>query len=98
VAEGEKSLDQLIKLAMSVYYNQDLTSRRKKDKRHHDLSKGALPNWDLHPELATVVVKRGTSAENAQEGDSLGENPAPNWDPALSVKVATGGQSAPISR
>jgi hypothetical protein len=37
VAEGEKSLDQLIQLAMSVYYNWDLTKRREKDKRHHDL-------------------------------------------------------------
>jgi hypothetical protein len=36
VAEGEKSLDQLIQLAISVYYNQDLTTRRKKDKGHHD--------------------------------------------------------------
>jgi hypothetical protein len=32
MAEGEKSLDQLIQLAMSVYY-----TRREKDKRHHDV-------------------------------------------------------------
>jgi hypothetical protein len=37
VAEGEKSLNQLIQLAMSVYYNQDITNRREKDKRHHGL-------------------------------------------------------------
>jgi hypothetical protein len=38
VAEGEKSLDQLIiQLAMSVYYNWDITNREK-DKRHHGLS------------------------------------------------------------
>jgi hypothetical protein len=37
VAEGEKSLDQLIQLAMSVYYNWNLPKRREKDKRHHDL-------------------------------------------------------------
>jgi hypothetical protein len=37
VAEGEKSLDQLIQLAMSIYYNWDLTKRRKKDEQHHDL-------------------------------------------------------------
>jgi hypothetical protein len=37
VAEGEKSLDQLIQLAMSVYYNWELTNRREKGKRHHDL-------------------------------------------------------------
>jgi hypothetical protein len=36
VAEGEKSLDQLMQLAMSVYYNQDLTKKRE-DKKHHDL-------------------------------------------------------------
>jgi hypothetical protein len=37
VAEGEKSLDQLMQLAMSVYYNQDITKKREKYKRHHDL-------------------------------------------------------------
>jgi hypothetical protein len=37
VAEGEKSLGQLIQIAMSVYYNQNLTNRREKDKRYHDL-------------------------------------------------------------
>jgi hypothetical protein len=37
VADKEKSLDQLMQLAMSVYYNQDVTKRREKDKRHHDL-------------------------------------------------------------
>jgi hypothetical protein len=35
VAEGEKSLDQLIQLAMSVYYNWDITKERKR--QHHDL-------------------------------------------------------------
>jgi hypothetical protein len=29
------------------------------------LSEGAPPNWGLYPELATVVDRRGTSAENA---------------------------------
>jgi hypothetical protein len=33
VAEEEKSLDQLIQLAMSVYYKQDITKRREKDKK-----------------------------------------------------------------
>jgi hypothetical protein len=28
-------------------------------------SEKAPPNWDLHPELATMVDKRGISAENA---------------------------------
>jgi G:T-mismatch repair DNA endonuclease (very short patch repair protein) len=36
VAKGEKSLSQLMQLAMSVYYNWDLT-KKKKDKKHHDL-------------------------------------------------------------
>jgi hypothetical protein len=34
---GKKSLDQLIQLAMSIYYNRNITNRREKDKRHHDL-------------------------------------------------------------
>jgi hypothetical protein len=37
VAEEEKSLDQLMQLAVFVYYNRDLTKRREKYKRHHDL-------------------------------------------------------------
>jgi hypothetical protein len=37
VAEGEKSLDQLIQLARSVYYNRDITKIKEKDKKHHDL-------------------------------------------------------------
>jgi hypothetical protein len=35
--KGEKSLDQLMQLDMSVYYNQDLTKKREEDKEHHDL-------------------------------------------------------------
>jgi hypothetical protein len=62
------------------------------------LSERAPPDWGQHTELATMVNRRGTSAENAQKGDSLGDSPAPNRDPALSAKVTTGGLSAPVSR
>jgi hypothetical protein len=37
MAEGEKPLDQLMQLTVSVYYNWDLTKKREKDKNHHDL-------------------------------------------------------------
>jgi hypothetical protein len=33
VAEGEKPLDQLMQLAMSVYYNWDVTKQKEKDKK-----------------------------------------------------------------
>jgi hypothetical protein len=49
---------------MSVYYNWDITKRREKDKEHHDLILPP-PDWGLHPELATMVDRRGISAENA---------------------------------
>jgi hypothetical protein len=62
------------------------------------LSQRALSNWGLHPKLATMVDRRGTSAENAQKGVSPGDSPTPNRDPALSAKVTTGGLTAPISR
>jgi hypothetical protein len=83
---------------MSVYYNQDLTKRREKDKRHHDLiaalregPTGLGPaSWTWY----TMVDRRGTSAENVQKGDSPGLSPTPNQDPALSAKVTTGGLSA----
>jgi hypothetical protein len=45
-----------------------------------------------------MVDRMGTSAENAQKGDSLGDSPNPHWDPDLSAKVTTGGLSAPVSR
>jgi hypothetical protein len=38
VAEGEKSLDQLMQLSMSMYYNQDITKKKEKGKKHHDLN------------------------------------------------------------
>jgi hypothetical protein len=34
VAEGEKSLDQLMQLTMSAYYNLDITKKREKDKKN----------------------------------------------------------------
>jgi hypothetical protein len=37
VGEGEKSLDQLMQLAMSAYCNWDLTKKIDKDKKHQDL-------------------------------------------------------------
>jgi hypothetical protein len=72
---------------MSIYYNWELTNRREKDKSQHDLI-----------ELATMMDRRGSSAENAQKGDSLGVSPTSHWDPPLSARVTTGGLSAPISR
>jgi hypothetical protein len=63
MAEGEKSLDQLIQPAMSVYYNQDITNRE----HIRDIMTSLLPppDWGLYPELATMVDRRGTSAEDA---------------------------------
>jgi hypothetical protein len=46
------------------------------------LSGRAPPDWGLHPEPATIVDRRGTSAETAQKRDSLGDSPTPNQDPA----------------
>jgi hypothetical protein len=34
MAEGEKSLDQLMQLTMYIYYNLDITKKKEKDKRH----------------------------------------------------------------
>jgi hypothetical protein len=80
---------------MSVYYNWDITKRREKDKKTSlQLSERAPPDWGLHPELATIVDRRGISSENAQKGDSQGDSPNPLWNPALSSRVTTGGLSA----
>jgi hypothetical protein len=37
VAKGNKMLGQLVQMATSIYYNQDLARKREKDRRHHDL-------------------------------------------------------------
>jgi hypothetical protein len=39
ITKGKKSLEQLMQLAMSVYYKRDITKRKKKriKKKHHDL-------------------------------------------------------------
>jgi hypothetical protein len=34
VAEGDKTSDQLVQIATSVYYNWDLTRKIEKDRRH----------------------------------------------------------------
>jgi hypothetical protein len=44
------------------------------------LSGRAPPDWGLHPELATIVDRRGTSRKNAQKGDGLGQ-PLPQPGP-----------------
>jgi hypothetical protein len=62
MAKGEKSLDQIIQLAISVYYNWDVTNREK-DKKYDLIA--APPDWGLHLEFATMGDRRGTSAENA---------------------------------
>jgi hypothetical protein len=93
VAGRKKSLNQVTQLAMSGTL---LTG----EKKIRDIMTSLLPPPDrgLHPELATMVDRRSISAENAQKGDSSGDNPSPNWDPAPSAKVITRGLSAPVSR
>jgi hypothetical protein len=44
VAKGDKMLDQLVQMAISVYYNQDLIKKREKDK-------SSPPNGDLMSDL-----------------------------------------------
>jgi hypothetical protein len=101
VAEGEKSLDQLMQLAMSVYYNWDLTKKREKDKNimtQPQPSGSAPPDGGLHPEFATIEDRVCHSTGNAQKGDSLGDSPSLHQDLAPSAKVTTGGLSAAVSR
>jgi hypothetical protein len=95
MAEGnKKSLDQLIELAMSVYYNWDITNREKN--KRHDLIAGPtrlLPvSWTCYH-----GGQEGHFCRECLKGDSLGDSPAPNSDPALSARVTSGGLSAPVS-
>jgi hypothetical protein len=47
------------------------------------LSERVPPDWGLYPELATVVDGRGHFCRECLKGDSLGDSPAPDQDPAL---------------
>jgi hypothetical protein len=76
---------------MSVYYNQDITNKREKGKRHHDLIAA------LREGPTRLGPASWTCYHDGQKGDSPGVSPAPNWDPILSAKVTTGGPSAPVS-
>jgi hypothetical protein len=65
VADGKKN-HWKTNAAMSVYYNQDITNKREKDKRHHDLIaalREGPTDWGLHPELATMVDRKDISRE-----------------------------------
>jgi hypothetical protein len=95
MAEGEKSLDKLIQLVISIYYNRDITNREKN--KRHDLI--AAPT-QLGP-TSWVCYHGGQEAHFYREclrGNSPGDSPSPNQDPILSAKVTTGGLSAPVSR
>jgi hypothetical protein len=52
------------------------------------------PDWGLHPDLLPWWTG-GAFLQRMLKGDSMGVNPAPNRDPALSAKVTTGGLSVP---
>jgi hypothetical protein len=96
VAEREKSLDPSVQLAMSVYYNWDITKERKKTNTMTSLqlSEKAPPDWGLHLEFATVVDRRGTSTGNGKGGTAWETAPPPSGT-LPSARVTTGGLSAP---
>jgi hypothetical protein len=90
-----------MQLATSVYCNRDLTKKREMDKKSSLLnhsSQGVSPQWGLTPGFGTTVDKRGTSAGNAQKGDSQRDSPSLHWDHAPSSRVITRGLSAPSPR
>jgi hypothetical protein len=99
--KGKKSLDQVIQLAMSVYYNQNLTKKRDKDKKHQDLIAvlgSSPPNGAPLPGHAINVDRKDTSIESVKEGGILGDSPSPlPWDHVPYVRATIGGLTIPIS-
>jgi hypothetical protein len=81
VAEGEKSLDQLMQLAMSVYYNQDIIKKREKDKKHHDLIAAFREGpTQLGPTSRSCYHCRweGHFHRECPKGGQPGDSPAPS--------------------
>jgi hypothetical protein len=73
IAEGERSLDQPVQLATSENYNQDLTKKRDKDKKHQTLllhSGSSPPHGVPLPGHATNADRKDTSIESVKEGAS----------------------------
>jgi hypothetical protein len=98
VAAGEKSLNQLIQLAMSIYYNWDITKRREKDKKLHNLS-AALREGPTRLGPTSQVCyhcgQEGPLPQGMQKGRAARETAPP---PTGTAKITTGGLSAPASR
>jgi hypothetical protein len=79
MGKGGKSLDQLIQLAISIYYNQDITNREK-DKRH-DLI--AAPTQMGHTsQVCYHYGQGGHFYKECLREDSPGDSTATNQDPA----------------
>jgi hypothetical protein len=71
MAEGEKSLDQLVQLYIItgtyvLYIIYIITRTLLTERKIRDMTSLLLPpNWGLHLEFATMVDRRDISAENA---------------------------------
>jgi hypothetical protein len=90
VAEGEKSLDQLIQLAMSIYYNRDLTKKREKDKKHHDLITGLREcptQWGSTSQSCCHGGQEGHFCRECLKGGQPGRHP---WPPPGSCPLCKG--------
>jgi hypothetical protein len=101
VAEGEKSLDQLMQLAMSVYYNHDVTKKREKDKSHHDLIV-AIRECPTQLEPTSQACyhcgQKGHFHRECLKGGQSRRKPQPPPRPCPLCKGTTGGLSPPVSR
>jgi hypothetical protein len=62
VAEGEKSLDQLMQLAMSVYCNRELTKKSDKDKKtpgpYHCTQGAPHPTGSHYQDMLSMWIGR----------------------------------------
>jgi hypothetical protein len=95
VAEGGRSLDQLVQVATAMFYNRDLEKERWKNKCQEVLI--TAMQWLLQKQAltcrpASFAVRKAILGGSAFRGkDYL-------WDPALSVRQTTGSLDAPAAR
>jgi hypothetical protein len=91
VAKGERSLDQLVQFVTSVYYKQDLTKKRNKDKKTHQDLIAALREFPTHQEpTPRTCYQSGQEGQLRRECQRWGQPRKHPWPPLGPCPICKG--------